>query len=368
MRDILIKKAEQLGFVQVSFIPVQPLPVWDEKIEELKASDASLTDYWKARGIVSDCKDVMEDAKTIIAAAFPYYPGTCSFSQGQGYYSAHYAAYPKGRKFIAELADLLKEEGYKAIIDPPLPAKQIAFIGGLGKFGKNSLIYSSKFGSYITLHIILTDAEITYDNIESGRLTDCGKCRLCIDACPMQAITEEGVVIANKCMRFYMLTSGIIPIEIRERIGNRIVGCDECQKVCPRNQAVIKRYGTIHEKICLFDIKKILGDAGTGLKKHMDLIGQHIGRNYARARKVLSMIIIAAGNSGDDSYVPLLADTLNYDYPPVRAHSAWAIGKLGGTKAKEVLLNALRKENNPDVKQEILLALDRITKNDHIPD
>ena len=92
----------------------------------------------------------------------------------------------------------LREEGYKAIIDPPLPAKQIAFIGGLGKFGKNSLIYSSKFGSYITLHIILTDAEITYDNIESGRLTDCGKCRLCMDACPMQAITEEGVVIAKQ--------------------------------------------------------------------------------------------------------------------------------------------------------------------------
>jgi len=360
MKDKIIKKAEQLGFGQISFIPAQPLPVWNDRIKELIAIDESLIDYWKSKGIISNYKAVMEDAKTIIVAIFPYLPCNFHFPQGQGYYSAHYLAYPKGRKAIAELGNLLIEAGFKAVIDPPIPAKQIAFLGGLGSYGKNSLIYNKQYGSFITLHIILTNAEIDYDETYTGQITDCGNCRLCINACPMQAITDKGLVLANKCLRFYMLSSETIPANIREKIGNRIVGCDDCQIVCPRNQNVMNKNEYCNKTDYIFDIRKVLIKAKTGLKEDMENIGKYIGKNYARTSKILSMIIIAAGNSEDDSYVPLLAETLSYNYPPIRAYSAWAIGKLGGYKAKELLLKALKQEKNKKVRQEIILALERM--------
>ena len=357
MKERIIKKADLLGFGQISFIPVQALPIWDERIETLRAIDIDSARYLESRGISSDCRAVMEDAKTIIAAVFPYQPNNYNLTEGQGYYSAHYEAYPKGRKAITELGNLLKEEGYNIAIDPPVPAKQIVYLSGLGKFGKNSLIHHKKYGSFLTLHILLTNAEIAPDHIEVGKITDCGSCRKCIDACPMQAITEEGLVLINRCLRFHMLSSDIIPVEVREKIGNHMVGCDDCQIVCPRNHASIQPCENIESMQNIFDIKKILSDAKTGLKKHMDLIGKVIGKNYARAQRVLSMAVIIAGNSCDHSYLPLLADTLHHSHPPIRAHSAWAIGKLGGKKAIALLKEAVKTEKNPDVRKEILLAM-----------
>lgn len=357
MKERIKNKAEQLGFGQISFIPVQPLPVWDEKIETLKSLDPNSSDYWESRGIVSDCKAVMEDAKTIIAAVFPYQPNKYSFPKGQGYYSAHYEAYTKGRKANIELGSIIKVEGYKIVIDPPVPAKQIAYLSGLGKFGKNSLIHHRKFGSFLTLHILLTNAEIAPDEIEIGDITDCGACRLCIEACPMQAITESGVVLISRCLRFHMLSSDIIPLELREKIDNRVVGCDDCQLVCPKNQVSIIQGDNDKTRENIFDIEKLLRDAGSGLKKHMEIIGDIIGKNYARAQRVLSMAVIIAGNSGDQSYLPLLADTLYHHHPPIRAHSAWSIGKLGGNSAKELLVEAESRESNPYVKNEIYAAI-----------
>jgi epoxyqueuosine reductase len=356
MKERIIEKANKLGFGQISFIPIQPLPLWDEKIETYRALDANIADYLESRGIVSDCRAVMEDAETIIAAAFPYLPNN-NFHQEQGYYSAHYEAYPKGRKAITELGNLLIEKGHKVAIDPPIPAKQIAYLSGLGKFGKNCLIHHSKFGSFLTLHIILTNAEIASDDIKIGKITDCGTCSLCIDACPMQAITEDGVILINRCLRFHMMSSGIIPIEVREKMDNRIVGCDECQIVCPKNRPIIQQCDNTYIRESIFNIKKLLADAKTGLKAHMDLIGKRIGKNYARTQRVLSMAVIIAGNSCDRSYLPLLADTLQHPHPPIRAHSAWAIGKLGGKSAKELLKKAQNQEINPDIKKEIDLAI-----------
>jgi len=41
----------------------------------------------------------------------------------------------------------------------------------------------------------------------------------------------------------------------------------------------------------------------------------------------------------------------------VRAHSAWAIGRIGTPKAKEILLSALQEEKDPMVISEIEAAL-----------
>ena len=82
----------------------------------------------------------------------------------------------------------------------------------------------------------------------------------------MQAITESGVVLISRCLRFHMLSSDIIPLELREKIDNRVVGCDDCQLVCPKNQVSIIQGDNDKTRENIFDIEKLLRDAGNGLK------------------------------------------------------------------------------------------------------
>lgn len=364
MKKKLKTRAKELGFHQISVIPVQPLPIWDKAIKARKALDPNTADYWKSRGLVSECRFVMENAETIISAIYPYQPYKKNFSRGQGCYSAHYEAYPKGRNAMVELGCLLTGQGYDIIVDPPVPAKQIAYLSGLGRFGKNGLIYHPGLGSFLTLHILLTNAKLAPDNIELGEISDCGTCRLCMDACPMQAIAEDGVVLISRCMRHYMLSSEIIPVEVREKLGNRMLGCEDCQIICPKNRAGTGQRIELEANPNLFDIRKLLSDYNSGLKRYMIPIGERLGKNYARSQRILSMAVIVAGNSDDDSYLPLLAKTLYHSHPTVRAHSAWAIGKLGDQHVRELLVAAKIQEEHPDVQQEISLALQKVTTRD----
>jgi hypothetical protein len=89
-------------------------------------------------------------------------------------------------------------------------------------------------------------------------------------------------------------------------------------------------------------------------------MGALIGKNYTRAQKVLSMAVIIAGNTKDSTYVPLLGETLNHPHPPIRGHSAWALGKIGGVESMEMLERALKSETHPQVLEEIKRALGKL--------
>jgi len=49
----------------------------------------------------------------------------------------------------------------------------------------------------------------------------------------------------------------------------------------------------------------------------------------------------------------LLIKTLRHPHPPIRAHSAWALGKIGGRDAMSALAEALKDETDQRVIQEI---------------
>lgn len=358
--DRIEERARQLGFGQIAFLPVQSFPLWEQGIKIRKKIDPETADYWEKRGLSHQCLSIMEDAKTIIAATWPYLPYKYPFSPDKGYYSAHYSAYPRGREAVSELSKLLTDQGCKVLIDPPLPVKEIAYRSGLGKFGKNSLIHNEQSGSLMTLHLILTNAQLPASVTAPGEISDCGSCRLCIDACPMNAIDENGALRLSRCIRYHMLSSDIIPLEVREEIGDRILGCEDCQISCPRNRAVYNNAVKAEREQEVFDIRKLLSDHAAGLKKHMKPIGELLGKNYARPQRILSMAVIAAGNSGDQSYIPLLAAALYHPHPPIRAHSAWAIGKLGGQNAVEALQKAIKNEKDSRVLEELNMALKRV--------
>ena len=55
--------------------------------------------------------------------------------------------------------------------------------------------------------------------------------------------------------------------------------------------------------------------------------------------------------------IPLLAAALEEAEPLVRLHVAWALGKIGGAKAKATLEKRKRSESDEQVRKEIEEAL-----------
>ena len=141
---------------------------------------------------------------------------------------------------IVPIASFLKEEGFQALICDTLqpegsviPLKQAALRAGMGWQGKNSLILSSKFGSFLALGGLITDA--LFESTEEKREDRCGNCRNCIEACPTGAIFEPYVVKQEKCINYLLEDNSPHP-EASVLIGNRIFECEICQTVCPWNK------------------------------------------------------------------------------------------------------------------------------------
>ena len=81
--------------------------------------------------------------------------------------------------------------------------------------------------------------------------TDCGACRLCIDACPTGALDEPGTLDATRCLSYWTQSPDPIPEPYRAELGTQVYGCDICQDVCPWNRGVEKRRALILSRLGL---------------------------------------------------------------------------------------------------------------------
>ncbi len=115
----------------------------------------------------------------------------------------------------------------------PLLEKAFAQQAGLGFFGKNTNIITKKFGSWVFLASIITNLRLEPDAPHAG---SCGSCRLCIEACPTDALIGNYTLDARRCISYLTIESrDAIPEDLRERVGEWVFGCDVCQQVCPYN-------------------------------------------------------------------------------------------------------------------------------------
>ncbi|MFC1682810.1 epoxyqueuosine reductase [Candidatus Zixiibacteriota bacterium] len=139
-------------------------------------------------------------------------------------------------KPLEPIVDFLKKEGYQAIVCESgsiLPLKLAAVRAGLGWQGKHSLLISKKYGTFLALGGIITNADLEHNTKEeSNRCGDCDKCQ---KACPLAALDQPYVLNREKCLSF-LLQADNLPAEAQNVMENRIGDCEICQQVCPWNR------------------------------------------------------------------------------------------------------------------------------------
>jgi len=125
---------------------------------------------------------------------------------------------------------------FRSFVDTgPAMEREHAMRAGLGWIGKHTLLIHPARGSWFVLGGIATTLDITPAPDASPVSDHCGTCMRCIDACPTQAITPYSVD-ASRCVSYLTIEhEGLIDRSLHEGVGDRLIGCDVCQEVCPFN-------------------------------------------------------------------------------------------------------------------------------------
>ena len=244
----------------------------------------------------------------------------------------------------------------KVFVDTaPVMEKPLAQAAGLGWQGKHSNLVSREFGSWLFLGCIFTTLTLPFDEVE---VDHCGECRRCIDICPTQAFPAPYQLDARRCLSYLTIEHrGHIPAEFRKPMGNRIFGCDDCLAVCPWNKFVEPAQDETmapRRALTMVELSKFLTleeasfrrlFAGTPVKR--------LGRD-----RFLRNVLIAAGNSCNESLSKFVEPLLYDPSPLVRAMAIWALGELRGTQAMAAIApDYLDKETDADVRAEWTVAI-----------
>lgn len=173
--------------------------------------------------------------------------------------------YARGRDYhkvlrarLQTLADRIAQAigpfGHRVFTDSaPVLEVELATRSGIGWRGKHTLALHREAGSMFFLGEIYVDLALPVTPAVDGH---CGSCTACIDVCPTQAIVAPYQLDARRCISYLTIEhDGVIPVEFRAAMGNRIYGCDDCQLVCPWNKYAQR------SALSDFDVRAPLGEA-----------------------------------------------------------------------------------------------------------
>ena len=217
--------------------------------------DKAFLEEWIERGYASsleylkrniDCRAdanrLVEGAKSVIVCGISY-KNSVSEGYPEGHRSkvASYACttdyHSTIKQMLFDLAKRLKEVdanlSARCFVDSaPIFEKRYAVEAGLGWIGRQSLLVTPEFGTFVLLGEIVMTAECNaYDSpMES---VGCGECHRCVEACPNRAIKERHIDTA-RCISCATIERQREGAELP--LNGWIFGCDECQNVCPYNR------------------------------------------------------------------------------------------------------------------------------------
>jgi len=365
------QEAFRLGFNLVGITTPDPpdnIDVYEAWLSQGHHAGMAYMSSERARQRRSDPRLILPECQSIIALAINYLPKTTMHNrEASEFQIAAYAlgydyhdVLPKRMKRIVEFIQdrVGREVHHKMYTDTgPLLERELAQRAGLGWIGKNSCLIHPRSGSYFLLGEILLDVPLPSD--EPFSHDRCGTCTRCIDACPTQCILPTRTIDSRKCISYWTIEAkNAIPPELRPLHADWIFGCDICQQVCPYNITFAKP-----NEAPAFQLRSSLETAT--LDHMLNLDSHNLRRDFkdspllrAKRRGLLRNAAIVAGNTGDRKYVNRLLSLLEHDPEPlVRAHAAWALGRIRSSKVLDSLQAAQSNEGSPEVIEEIEAAL-----------
>lgn len=369
LKRAIQQEAQRLGFVLVGVTTPDP-PSHIEVFERwLEAGRQGKMDYLakvSSREKRADPRKILPECKSILVLAAPYYPAQ---QQPPKRGSGRVAAYAWGDDYhevLVERLQRLAEHITSACGEPlisrwytdtgPLLERDLAARAGLGWIGKNTCLINPGLGSYIFLAEILLGIELEPDKpFPADR---CGSCRRCLDACPTNCILPNRTLDAGRCISYLSIElKEHIPIDLRPQMGSWVFGCDICQQVCPWNRFA-KTEGDPAFAPCgelpSPDLMAELGLTREGFNQKF----KHSAVRRSKRHGYLRNVAVAMGNNPQPEYVNALSTVVECDAEPlVRAHAAWALGRIGSAESRRALEIALQDEHDPQVLAEIREAL-----------
>lgn len=197
---------------------------------------------WAARhcDLRDDPQGLLPGVRSVIVVAMNYYP-----ARFQPREAPQFAYYAYGRDYhevvkqrLWQLAAAIEQmapcQTRVCVDSAPIRERYWAQQAGLGFIGLNNALILPGKGSYYFLGVILTTLSLDPD---APCTQSCGECHACIQACPAGALRGDGAVDARRCLSCLTIEHrGDLPQWVSGVLGNRVFGCDECQKCCPHNR------------------------------------------------------------------------------------------------------------------------------------
>ena len=328
-------KASQLGFILAGVTTPEPpshYSTFERWLAQGRYGTMGYLATERSRLRRADPREIMPECKSILVLATPYSPPSTGMQANE----ARVASYAWGADYhdvlperMKSLVQFIEEQVGSPVKNRwytdtgPILERDLAQRAGIGWIGKNTCLIHPRHGSYFLLSEILLDLDLEPD---SPFVTDhCGTCTRCIDACPTDCILPDRTIDATRCISYLTIElKEEIPVELRDKIGNWVFGCDICQMVCPWNRFAEE------------------GDPAFGddnpaeqLTEELSISAQEFNQRFkgtpvkrAKRRGYLRNVAVALGNTGDMHALPVLQNALKDEEPLVREHAQWAIRKI----------------------------------------
>ncbi len=363
----IIAYSKSIGIDKIGFTSADPFETLKDRL--LTQQDLGYQSGFEEKDIDKRINPdrLLPNAKSIIAIALAY-PSKlkgapkstkeirrglfCRASWGEDYHTILKKKLVMLEDFIMKKVPMAKTV---SMVDTgELSDRAVAERAGIGWSAKNCSIITEEFGSYVYLGELITTISLPPDT----PITDqCGTCTKCIDACPTGAIVQGGQLDSNKCIAFLTQTKTMLPEPFREKIGNRLYGCDTCQQVCPKNKG---KNSSHHEEMEPEPdiVKPILRDLLSISNREFKETFGHLSGAWRGKKPIQRNAIIALAHFKDVTAIHDLENLLNKDPRAViRGTAAWAIAKINDKRSEDILESALKKEKEEEVIREITNGL-----------
>lgn len=270
------------------------------------------------RVIVLDAAECgVEEAESLVLALWPYQAERRSMGREMWihpYYFASQAAYRAADAIASRHAD--KGVTWREDIRlKPIFARLPGFTQG-----RNTLSCVAEYGSRFHVQMLTLRQGIpaTMHLEDAPHALRCGDCHRCEEACPTNAL-EGGVFHRERCLRNWQVSGQSYPEAVRQKMGMRLIGCDECQRCCPHNPAPMGEDAPL--PVSLEDILSSPKVAAVTLR-------DHIGATITMVNRLVGGACIVAGCTGRRDMIPHLWRLAGSPSAAVADHARWALAQL----------------------------------------